>query len=431
MQLGRAAAEHLGRVEVGPDGVDRMAGSGSDGGPSSGGPVGHLERVVGQHAAAPTRRRGRGRRACSARRRPRWGRSALITPMVRGSPVPFWYSRAPSSGAVCSKSPLGEEAADLEVGVHALLGPAEHLHHDLVAEDRGACCDCSTEVRATVRSLGGCRWRRGTPARWSPQLGRPSRVERAAAPERRRGWRREARRRRWRRRAAAAAPTGPRRARPRRASGGRPGAARPRRRRATVRGTHVGLGFAVGVLDVQARTHERAATGCAPCGTGTASSTSMASGCSRGRPAYQRLRARKPGSTLRQRAPAPALQQRPASRRRRMTGQVRRRPAATKRASWRLRIEREPVEAVGPEGQVVGPSGDGRELVAPNSSTGTCPRSSCRSRVHALGEAGEVGHDQHRLVLVAAHERQHLGVLGVEELDLAAPEHRVLRRAGR
>ena len=33
---------------------------------------------------------------------------------------------------------LGEVATDLEVGVHALLGPSEHLHHDAVAEPDGA-----------------------------------------------------------------------------------------------------------------------------------------------------------------------------------------------------------------------------------------------------------------------------------------------------
>ena len=73
VQLGGALAEQLGRVEVRTDGVDDVVGRGSRSARS---------RIVDQpgraaassapRAGAPTRSRGRARRACSARRRPRW-----------------------------------------------------------------------------------------------------------------------------------------------------------------------------------------------------------------------------------------------------------------------------------------------------------------------------------------------------------------------
>ena len=68
---------------------------------------------------------------------------------MRGSARPCWYSRAPIRRADVLEAHLGQAPADLEVGVHALLGPAEDLHHDLVGRTRPRCC--------SARPTGGPR----------------------------------------------------------------------------------------------------------------------------------------------------------------------------------------------------------------------------------------------------------------------------------
>ena len=55
---------------------------------------------------------------------------------VIGSPLPRRYSSAPATCGTWGKAaPLGEETPDLEVGVDPLLGTAEELEEEPVAED--------------------------------------------------------------------------------------------------------------------------------------------------------------------------------------------------------------------------------------------------------------------------------------------------------
>ena len=98
-----------------------------------GGPVGHLEGVVGQHP-----QRGLVEEAQRVER--------VVPGVALVGHVAVEHAERAGLGAALlvlegaeqrravGEAPLGEEAADLEIGVHAFLGPAEDLHHDLVAE---------------------------------------------------------------------------------------------------------------------------------------------------------------------------------------------------------------------------------------------------------------------------------------------------------
>ena len=92
-----------------------------------------------------------------------------------------------------------------------------------------------------------------------------------------------------------------------------------------------------------------------------------------------------------------------------------------------LGLQREPVEAVRAEREVVAALGDRRELVPAEQLDGHHAAMLVQVEGDALGEPRQVGDHQHDLVVVLAGEREDLGVLREQELDVAAAEHLVLR----
>ena len=87
-----------------------------------------------------------------------------------------------------------------------------------------------------------------------------------------------------------------------------------------------------------------------------------------------------------------------------------------------LALEGKPVERVGTERENIRLVLDDGELRLPEQLHGNPPLVGGEVQLHELGEAGQVGHDEDQLLLVAAEEREDLGVLRVEELDRAAAE---------
>ncbi len=88
----------------------------------------------------------------------------------------------------------------------------------------------------------------------------------------------------------------------------------------------------------------------------------------------------------------------------------------------RLGGEREPVEAVGAQGEQVGQLADLRERRAPEQLGGHDAAELRQVELDVLDEAREVGDHQDPLAVVAADERQDAVVVGLEELDRAPAE---------
>ena len=104
---------------------------------------------------------------------PSLGTNSCRIASVAGSAPSRWYSRAPATRRVCAEArPLGQVAAELEVGVHAVLDPAEELEDRATGRRRPTCCSARrgrSRARAARRRRGVAQRRPGA-ARQAPAI---------------------------------------------------------------------------------------------------------------------------------------------------------------------------------------------------------------------------------------------------------------------
>ncbi len=414
MELGGAPPEQVGGVEVGADGIGDLVG-----GPGLGGQIGRPRREVGEllgHGAGGVlvvegelvegvvpRVTLVGHVGVEHTERARLGAHA---PLVL---------EGPEERRGVGEVGLGEIPADLQIGIHTLLGPTEHLHDQPTAEHgRAVALLGSEELHAEV--VGGGVGQRLAEPRGGRRahLGVAEGAERPTPPE---GVQRPGHEVLVDEGVVEEEPLPPTTGLdPRHAAVGMvgqelvgPTGVSHRHRQ------HVGLGLTLGVLDLGEQ-HE--GLGSAPTG-GQGDDVDRLDGADRaGLAGVPAVASQELGQRPLERRPPPTLQDRAP-----VAGDGEDREVAPvvehEAAVGALGLEGEPVEPVGPERELVGALLDGGELGGAEQLGGHRAPELMEVEAARGREPREVGHHQHDVVAVAPDEGQHLAVLRVEELDLS------------